>query len=530
MKFLEFDENTKLSDILKSIQDETETAIEIKIAPGNSLLQNKVNKELILLAAERFGKKLSFREKNHVVTHEKSEATLPTPIPESAPVEQSIENHGFLEGKDVAEEPVKEAEQKPPQEDSTNLPEENPPTPPGKRIKLKMPGFNPFRGPKWIYFVLGILLLLVGSGVAAFYLLPHAQVDLYTKGQFKEAEVNLASSNTVEAVDEEKGLIPQQTLENTQEDSGEFKATGKKTIGTAAKGSITIYNCTLQTKPFFVGTTVTVASGTSAGKKFKIIGPGEKVEVPPRSGIGGCTGPGQKVADVEALSIGADYNVAANNTFSIGSAVIDDVYGTNSSVFTGGSSKQVTVISADDQKKAKEDLTKKMEEKARQELEDDNPDFVIPNDALESKVVNEDYDKAVGVEAENFKLSLKMQFSTSAFSEADLKKILVKKVSEDIPSGYKIDEEGSEVQSEILSKEKDGLRLLGEIRASLVPSVNEDDIKRNIAGKNFATSRNYLESLESVTKAEIKVTPFLFRIFGIMPTSANNITVKIINE
>jgi hypothetical protein len=474
---------------------------------------------------------VTFRDKPPVEKPPLSAAATTTPAvvnqPPTAP--PSPENHGFVEGKDAAQEPTtpptSAAEAPPAQEEPAAA---EPALKPGK--KFSIPKFRFIKGPLWIYIAAGVLLLLVLCLAGVFYFLPKADVELTTETQSKKAEYNLVAGKSVTELNEEKGEIPLRTMETNQEGSSEGKATGSKTVGTTAKGSITIYNCTSSEKSYFVGTEVAVASGPSAGKKFKITGPGDKIEVPARTGIAGCQGPGEKEANVESVGIGEEYNVAGSTNFSIGSTAIDDVYGTNAAAFSGGTKKQVTVVSAADAQKLKDELLASLQKKAEEELRNKDSDVVIPTGGIESAITSEVFDKKVDEEAENFKLDLKVKFTASVFSETDMKKYLIGKIEESVPSGFMIDEEGSVVKSEVLEKSVEGLRILGEIEAKLVPSIASGEVKRNVAGKSFSSSTEYLKSLTSVSKAEIKMRPSLFQIFGRMPMRQENISVKIISE
>jgi hypothetical protein len=506
MKRLEFDENTKLADILRKIQQDQEPEIEILIPPQVPLLKLGLNKEIIRSVGQASGKKIIFKDE---LVAKKLEAAAGT----TAATGAASENLGFVEGKDIAH----ETEAQP-------LPTEEPLPVTKKRFSFpKIPFSKIIKGPKWLYFLAGFIILLIIGGIFLFWSVPSATVTLITEKQFKDAELTLVASSTADKVDADKGIIPMKILDTDQEDTGEAKATGTKTIGTPAKGRVSIVNRDTAEKKYFAGTVITPTSGTAL--QFTL----DTAATISASQLGCGANPSppcsQSAVDVTAKTIGEESNLAAGTVFKVGNADVNLVFAVSGTNFTGGTSKKVTVISADDQKKAKEDLIKKMEEKAKKDLEEKNHGIVIADGGLENTVTEEVYSNKVDEEAADFQVSLKVKFTAKVFAEKDLKNLLIKSISDSIPAGYSIDQDHSVVSGEVLEKLGDDLKVLGKIKAELSPNIPTDEIKRNLAGKNFNATDSYLKSLGY--EFEVKVNPAFFRIFGNMPFSNNRIEIKV---
>jgi len=498
VKRLEFNENQKLADVLKAISEELDKEIEIFVQPGSDILKISTNIEVIDSLAESLGKKV-------VIKGDFEE------VPKEPATKEKEENLGFVEGKDVAtqeEVPVKK----------TRLPS-----------FLKLPPLRFPKGRKRIYIAAGTLVASAVVVVSVVWLVPKANVTLTAETQFKEAELSLIASSSSEEVDMDKGIIPLKVLDNTQEDVSEAKATGTKTVGTPAKGRVEVINCTTEEKIFFKGTKLLSVSPAPKAE-FAIVGPGEKVVVPARSGPVGCVDPGKIGADVEATKIGEEGNLTTNTFFTVGSSSDEDIYAKNTTNFTGGSSKKLVVVSSEDQKKTKEELLKKLEKAVIEELEKDNPDVTVPEGGLEAEVLNEVYSRKVGEEADNFRLSLQVKFTAKVFSEEDLKDLLIDSISSTIPDDFTISRENSSVESEILEGKTDDLKILGKIKASLIPDLDINKVKAKIVGKDFSSTDQYLKSLNSISGFEIKISPALFRLFGVMPFSKNRIEIELVQE
>jgi len=491
MKRLEFSDTSKLSDVLKAVRNEVDKEIEVFVFPGSEILRAKANKEVIRLLAASMGKSVVFKG---------GEAAE---VAKEAVGEK--ENLGFVEGEDVAKEPV------------TATPE-----PAAEKKKwFSLPKISFLKGPKWVYALVGFIILLIVGSTALFWLVPSATVTLFTQAQSKEAELTLVASPTALTKDADKGVIPLKTYEVDEEGLFEAKATGEKTVGTPAKGRVRIVNRTDQEKTFFVQSTTLTATGSSV--KFKL---DNNVTIP------AAVPPGEKEegGDVTASNIGEEGNIPKDTVLKINNVSLVEVYSIALINFTGGTSKKIKVVSTDDQKKAKDELLKKLEEKAKKDLKEKNPGIVIPEGGLESKVTDEVYSKKVDEEAEDFKLSLTVNFVAKTFSEEDLKDLLIKSIEGSLPFGYRVDRGGSQVSSQILEKSGEDLKILGKIKANLLPVVSTEDVRKNITGKNFTATDNYLKSLGGISGFEIKINPSFFRIFGTMPFIGGKIRVELIQK
>ena len=142
----------------------------------------------------------------------------------------------------------------------------------------------------------------------------------------------------------------------TVEGSKTASTTGIKTVGDKAKGQVTIYRA---------GTSMSLPSGTIIkGPDSLSFSLDEAVTV--ASGSAGS--PGSTKANVSAASIGASYNLSSGTSFSVGSYSLGDLEAKNESAFSGGSSREVNVVSDDDMEKLEKDLTDELKDKTIKKL------------------------------------------------------------------------------------------------------------------------------------------------------------------
>ncbi len=493
MKEIRVDEAQKLSDILEILKSEGEDEIEIT-NPNAPVFQAGLNREVLITAADSLGKKLKFRE------------TAAAQVEKTPEVK---ENLGFVEGKDVAEE-------KPPEQ---AVAVEKKKTPFIKIPKIK--------GPKWLYAVVVVLLIAVLGAISLLAFLPKATVDLQTTTQFKEAQLAIVASSTAQSADVNKAVVPLKQVEVTEEDSIEESTTGTKETGTPAKGKVSIINHDVTdgfhdgSKTFFAGTVLVPISG---GSTQFTLDQAATVLASPAACTDNCE---QVSADVTAKVIGEAGNLPADTVFKIGDASVSIVSAKILTNFSGGTSKQIKIVSASDQKKASDDLLKKLSDKAIRDLKSKNPGIIIPDGAIENQILQQTYSSKVGDEAQSFKLTMQVKFVAKVVSEDDLKKVLGKAVLENSTSDFKLDDKNTVVTSQLVEKNGNDLKLLGKIKASLSPNLDEDAIKGKIAGKKFSEVEGYLKSLNSVSGFEIKIEPSIFTFLQRLPYFKDKIKIQI---
>ncbi len=512
MKEIRVEETQKLSDILETIKAESETQIEITNSQA-PVFQIGLNKAVLIAAADSFGKKVTFKEAGAAPT---PNAVGAAAVGVAAVVAGA--NHGFVEGQDVA--------QVPPVDTPAQGPEHALEVPKKKKSFLS---FFKLKGPKWLYLVGVLVLFFVVGGFLLVTFLPSATVELQTTQQLKETQVTVVASATATSVDEKTSTVPLKQLETTAEDSIEQPATGSKETGTPAKGKVTIINHDVTdgshdgAKTFVAGTTVSMISGSALFTLDETV----SVDASPAACTTNCA---QASVDVTSKSIGEAGNVPAETTFKVGDASVSIVSAKALTNFSGGTSKKIKVVSAEDHKKAQDDLLTKMSEEATKQLEDKNPDMIIPEGSIENQILQKTYTKQVNEEAENFKLTMQVKFVASAVEEDDMQEILGKAVLSEASGDFKLEDENTTISAEVLEKTGADLKLLGKIKTALSPNIDENEVKAKLAGKKFSQVEEYLKGLDSVSGFEIRIEPTLFTFLQTFPSVKDKIEVKISQE
>ncbi len=508
MKLLEFGEGTNLSQILDSIKATEEEEVQIRLLASSSLSTSQVNREIIEKFAEKVGKKVS--------------------IQGSSVPEKPQSDFNFVEGKDIAQETEAEEEKAP--APSISGPVEERPSPEPIPLKKKPVGpggfFGKLKGRKKLaVLVTGAISTFMVLGAVFFWFLPSATVNITAQKQSKIIQESLSASASATDVDTKNKVIPLSIEEVTESDIATATASGKLTVGTPAKGRVTVGNfSTVTSKKYPAGTSITAVGGASQGLIFTL---DTAVTVPKATSSGFNIVAGQAGVNVTASKIGDKGNVSAGSDFQVDDESIGTVKATNDLDFSGGESHQITAVSDEDRKNLRAKLLAKLTQEAKKDLQNKLGGASVPNGGLSVQVTTEKYDKAAGEQAKEVNLTMEVTASAKLFKEEDLKKVLIGSMT--VPDGYVIDESASQVSSKIIGTAgQDGaVQVLGKIKAVLVPDIKPEELAGYLAGKSFGAANSYLTTLKNISGFDIEIRPAIFRIFKILPFNKSRIKIDI---
>ena len=248
--------------------------------------------------------------------------------------------------------------------------------------------------------------------MAGFYwwFIPKAKVTVFVTPRRFEQQVALSFSPGG-TFDPTNGIIPAQLITDKVSGDKTKSTTGVKLIGNKATGSVQIANGN--------GTAINLATGTiltsSAGLKFLTASQASiSGQILPGS-------PGTASVNVTAADIGSQYNLAKGEVFSIGNYSKAMVAGTSTADFTGGSSQEISAVSAADQTGLETDLKAELTQNAINDISVKvASDQIFVNDLAGLDTISETFDHKVGDSADSFKLSLTLNATGIAADKAKL--------------------------------------------------------------------------------------------------------------
>ena len=468
-------------------------AVGTTVPAANQLKINRYNKE---------DDELDQKEENLA-----SESSAPEPVetaaseesatPVEKPIPQEPDNH-----------PISNIPQHRPVEQGMKggVPPQNVPV--GSRFRSK--NVSSRKKPLIIIASSFVVLALASSII----FLPKADASIILKTE------NIADASTVtlnknlKNIDQAALSVPGTLVSADEELTKEFPATGAKNAGTKATGQVVFYNYDYNDanpKSIPAGTTL-VASGKNFVTSAAVTIPISKAET-----IGGVTkvtpSISAKVA-ITASDAGEAYNLAPSkfNVANYSASQRELVYAQSDAALSGGTTRNITIVSDDDIAKAKEatkaELNQKLIDKISTQVSKDNKKIIASSLVLTEK--SSESSKKSGDEASNFTYKILDTGEAIVFVESDVRKMIVEKITSGLgPDQMVVRPEKSEINYVLKESKLEEGKITLDTTFSGKKGKKYDGnlIKKQITNKKYGTALSTIQGLAEVEKAELTVWP-----------------------
>lgn len=514
--YLEIDE--EITSVIDRLKKTAETEIHLVVPKEAALLQSIVNLKLLKRQADTLGKEIQ------IITHDKVGRNLaeqvgihsasrigeepkaieqkPMPEPEEIvykekePVVEETEEVVFKKGSvlDRSKEEQEEEGSEPKTKDSG-----------GDVQKKKMSELLPkFPHKKFIAIasVLGVFLLMF-----LYIYVPMANIKLKIASEKKDMETEFSVDKDTKDINQDTNTIPGNLISVDKTVTKKYSSSGKKNVGNKAQGTVTLKNN-------YSTSAQTIVAGTRLEAGGLIFKTQSDVTVPGYTDPGGGKVPGTQDVSVIADSPGDNYNIGPSN-FKIpafaGTAKYDTFTASSSGSMSGGSTREVKVVSASDISEAK----KSFGEDARNEVKKEGQDKMKGDETLDEKaqritVGTLSVSKDVDAEADEFTVSAPVSFKGLAYKKDDLTKVAFEDFKGKTGPNKQILEEkldSADVTFNDIDLDKGTAQ--GEAKAILHvgTKIDEKQLKDEIVGKGEQKAKEYMENLEGVDEVEMSFFP-----------------------
>lgn len=378
---------------------------------------------------------------------------------------------------------------------------------------------NPLGGVKFknpfVLAALAVVILLFGI----YLFVPKASVKIFVEPKILEKDTQVTADPNQKEVNEEAKIIPAQIVETEISGSLKDQSSGKKQIGDPAKGTVILRNKTDEAIKVAKGVGLT----SSSGAKFSL---DLAVTVASKSAEDGTFG--KATANVLAQTLGSEGNLPSGTDLTVSGYSSSQLVAKAEGNFSGGTSKEVTVVSDSDQKRLLASLASKLRREAQQKLQEKLPDKKVLEEGLSEEIVKKSFSKNINDQTLEFSLNLTVKYKGTVFEDKDLKIIVSKLVTTEVPPGYQLNLGETETQADVSKLEKDGkLLFLARFRAKLMPDIDVEKVKEQIKLKTPTEVINILKSMENVLGAEIKINPNLPAFLQRLPLLGRNIKIEV---
>lgn len=371
-------------------------------------------------------------------------------------------------------------------------------------------------GNKKMLAVLGLIVIVLVTLLYFYLFKTKAVANIFVNPTEDEKTASITFSST-SSTDIKNGVLAAQFVSVTQEGSLTRSATGKKDIGNPAKGSVTVFNNDSKSVSLPSGTTIT----SSNNLKFTL---DTSITIASASGdIFSGTKPGTANVNVTGGEIGQEYNLPSNTKFTIGGN--SNIAAKNDNAFSGGSKKQVTVVSEDDLNKLVEDLPKSLEDKARENIKGKvDADKTMLNTFVDETVDDKSFDKKEDEQANQVTLKGTVIFKAATYTNSDIESLAsslfdsndtqVKSGNLEITAKNIIVEKNNDVNADLI------------IKAKIFPKVDNTSLLNQIKGVSLQKAQNILGNLNQVERVEISLSPNIPFLPKNMPGNPKNIILN----
>src|ERR1035437_9940247 len=355
-----------------------------------------------------------------------------------------------------------------------------------------------------VVLIIGAVFLLTMNTKAVVTILVNAKTDQ------KTTSITFSDS---QATDVGNSVIASQIVSVSEDGSITTNATGKKDIGTPAKGTVTIIN---------LGDPISLTSGTI------ITSPnGLKYTLDTSVNVDNFASGSAATVNVTSSDIGPEQNLPSGTKFTV-EGQDNTVAAKNDNAFSGGTKKSVTIVSADDIQKTLTDLPKQLEAKAKSDIRSKaTGDNVLLTTFTDESVdsSSQTFDHKAGDQASNVTLKGTVNFQTLTYNNADMFKLAQSIFGN---SDTQISKDNLVVTAKNIGINKDNSVSADlDISAGLLPTIDSNSYAKQIAGLSISKARNLLQNINQVQNVGIALSPNIPFLSQNLPGNPKNITIQI---
>ena len=367
--------------------------------------------------------------------------------------------------------------------------------------------------------IIGVIAAVVLFGGLIYWFFPHATVTILElpKPLGDSAQITIDPTTTI--VDAANKIIPGAKQQLSVSEEKMIAVTGKKNVGDPAKGSVTLYNKTLNTQSLVKGATL-----TSGALEFTL---DTDVTIASASeDLGGRTY-GKATIAITASQIGPNSNMSTGTTFVVKGFSTDEMTGNNAAALAGGTSREVTVVSRADYDALVAAAQKDLVDQARSGLTASVGGTArLIEDTIQTTVTQKTFDQELDQQASQLSGKVTVTVSGISYNDDDVKTLLKAFIAKDIPLGFTLSESRTTVSlTDVVVKKNDTVTATASIKTDAVPTLDIAVIQKNLAGKTIANASAYLRAMPGVAAMEVS--------FGMnvgksrLPMNTKNISIKI---
>ena len=375
------------------------------------------------------------------------------------------------------------------------------------------------------FFAGFIVVCLITTLAILGLVLPKSDITITLKTEALTYDFEFVADELINKIDAVSDKIPSEKIDITNEESGDYPATGKRHITEKATGKITVYNeCS-------TGPQTLVANTRFLSKEGKIFRIKKSVTMSGFTKPEDKIVPGSAMAEVVAEEPGESYNIGKTSFTipklqEINSWKFSCLYARSEKPMSGGLDKEVLYFSDSDYLTAKEKLIKIAKEKNEEEFSGKVSDEYILLERLEqSEEVKIGDDIKIGDVVDNFQMIVSVKTSILLAVKDDLSSLISEKINSDLSDDVELVEGSREYKiGEVNKDENKKISIPVSVSQDSIVKIDVDKIKSEIAGKDESELRKYFASTNGIKSTDVGFWPFWVKS---IPSSLDKINITI---
>ena len=381
--------------------------------------------------------------------------------------------------------------------------------------------FGFFGSGNKLMLVGGAMVLLLALLIGLYWYVPKATVTLVVESRVVDESLTIKVDPKAQILDPQNNVLPGQPVEVNVSGTKSLPTTGTAIIGDPARGEVTLYNKTNQSRTFAAGTDLVGPNslGFSLDTETTIASSSSSTE--------GITF-GKATATVTADAIGPNGNLAAETALSFKQFSDDDYSAKVSAGLSGGTAREVKAVFEKDQTDLATALTADLQLEAENQLQTNlGADRALVPVNSDEVLTDQAFNHDEGEEADSLQLEARLSYTGLSYSKQELDLLLQNAIKAKVPDNFQLSQSSEINLSSAQLNDAGQATVPVSFKAKLIPKLDFNEIKNNLKGKKTNLVEEYLATLPSFVRAEIKTTPNLPGWLKTMPRAAKNITIDV---
>ncbi len=354
--------------------------------------------------------------------------------------------------------------------------------------------------------VLCFILILIGA--FCYFYFPKATIVIFPESDILSFETDIMIDKNLNNIDYSSLAIPGKFYTVEKIIFEEFQATDTALKESKASGVIRVYNTYSTSSQTLV---VNTRFMSTEGKLFRTT---KRITVPGGHYEKGELVPGFLDVQIRADQPGEDFNIGPS-TFSIpglaGTARYTFFYGKSFQSMSGGFKREVSQVSQKDLDEAEKSLEKRVIDESLTELNEKiSSEYVLLEQAIETKTPVIFSSIAVGEEADKFIFRIKIESSVLVFKDEDIKNFIIDFISSQISTDKKIYQESLDLNYDLIDIDLDSGKIKFDLKATakIYSDINEINLKQDLKGKSLDETEFYLKNYPQIETSSVQFWPF----------------------